>query len=311
LDVVENINPYLVGARDVLIPSRSKPICNVPEIGIGNKPIDGGHYLFTTEEKKAFLKLEPAAKPWFRRWLGSDEFLNGWERWCLYLAECPPAELRQMPEVMKRVQLVRDSRLASKSVPTQKLADTPTKFHVTNVPERSYLIIPEVSSERRKFIPIGYEKPSTLASNLVKIVPNTTPYHFGILSSTMHNAWMRSVAGRLKSDYRYSKDIVYNNFPWPTAPTPSQRAAVEAAAQGVLDARAQHPGSSLADLYDPLTMPGDLVKAHHALDRAVDKCYRSKAFDTEAERVAFLFERYEEAVGGLLGGGKPEKSRKR
>ena len=188
-----------------------------------------------------------------------------------------------MPEVMKRVHAVRETRLASKSPPTRKLADTPTKFHVTNIPTRSYLIVPEVSSERRPFIPIGYEKPSTLASNLVKIVPNASRYHFGILSSTMHNAWMRSVAGRLKSDYRYSKDIVYNNFPWPSSPTAAQREAVEAAAQGVLDARAQHPGSSLADLYDPLTMPADLVKAHQALDRAVDRCYRS-AFGSEGER---------------------------
>lgn len=307
MEVVDNINPYLVAGRDVLIPSRSKPICNVPEIGIGNKPIDGGHYLFTTDEKKEFLKLEPAAKPWFRRWLGSDEFINGWERWCLYLAECPPSELRKMPEVMKRVHAVRETRLASKSAPTQKLADTPTKFHVTNIPTRSYLIVPEVSSERRLFIPIGYEKPSTLASNLVKIVPNASRYHFGILSSTMHNAWMRSVAGRLKSDYRYSKDIVYNNFPWPSTPTAAQREAVEAAAQDVLDARANHPGSSLADLYDPLTMPADLVKAHQALDRAVDRCYRSKAFGSEGERVGYLFEKYEEVVGRELGGTQTQR----
>jgi len=310
-EAVDNINPYLVGARDVLIPSRSKPLCNVPEIGIGNKPIDGGHYLFTTEEKKAFIKLEPASKPWFRRWLGSDEFLNGWERWCLYLADCPPAELRQMPEAMKRVNAVRETRLASKSPPTQKLAATPTKFHVTNIPKRSYLIVPKVSSERRSFIPMDMMSPSTLASDLVFIIPNASLFHFGILSSTMHNAWMRSVAGRLKSDYRYSKDIVYNNYPWPEQPTAVQRQAVEAAAQGVLDARAKHPGASLADLYDPLTTPADLVKAHQALDRAVDKCYRAKAFTSEAERVAWLFELYEKVVGGVLGGLRADKKAQR
>ncbi|MEO8591050.1 MAG: DNA methyltransferase [Flavobacteriales bacterium] len=310
-EVASNINPYLVDGRDVLIPSRSKTLCNVPEIGIGNKPIDGGNYLFTTEERDVFIQLEPASQRYFKRWLGSDEFLNGWERWCLWLGDCSPEELRRMPLVMKRVQAVRQVRLESKSAPTQKLADTPTRFHVENMPHSTYLIIPEVSSERRRFIPIGYEEPSTLASNLVKIVPNASRYHFGILSSTMHNAWMRSVAGRLKSDYRYSKDIVYNNFPWPESPTEAQRAAVEQAAQGVLDARAAHPGASLADLYDPLTMPANLVKAHVALDSAVDKCYRKAPFTSEPQRVAYLFELYEKYTMGLLGVEKAKRKQKK
>ncbi len=300
----QNINPYLVDASDLVLPRRSSPICDVPEIGIGNKPIDDGNYLFTTLEKQEFILLEPSSKKWFRRWLGADEFLNGYERWCLWLGECPPAELRTMPEVMKRIQAVRASRLASKSPPTQKLATTPTRFHVENMPATPYLILPEVSSERRQFIPFGFEQPATLCSNLVKLLPDATPYHFGILSSTMHNAWARTTCGRLKSDYRYSKDIVYNNFPWPdlssnqpTAQVERARVAIEIAAQAVLDTRAHFPDSSLADLYDPLSMPPALVKAHQKLDAAVDAAYAlgggKKNWKNDAERVAFLFELYQ------------------
>jgi hypothetical protein len=327
---VRNINPYLVDAPDVVLVNRQHPICAVPEIGIGNKPIDGGNYLFTTEERDEFLQCEPQAAKWFRRWIGADEFLNGYERWCLWLGDCPPNELRHMPEAMKRVEAVRALRLASKSAPTQKLAATPTRFHVENIPDTPYLVIPEVSSERRAFIPIGFEQPGTLSSNLVKIIPHATLYHFGILTSTMHNSWMRTVCGRLESRYRYSAGIVYNNFPWPELPSPAgrgiegegahsgkgtrapsspalppkgegskQRAVVEAAAQAVLDARAQFPQSTLADLYDPLTMPPVLVKAHQALDRAVDACYRKATFSSDAQRVEFLFERYQQLTSLL------------
>ncbi|WP_374350086.1 DNA methyltransferase, partial [Thermomonas sp.] len=293
--LADNINPYLVDAADVLLPNRSKPICNVPEIGIGNKPIDGGNYLFTTDERDAFIAKEPASGKWFRRWLGSDEFINGWERWCLWLGDCPPAELRAMLECLKRVEAVKQLRLASKSAPTRKLAATPTRFHVENIPIDNYLVIPEVSSERRTLIPIGFISPETLCSNLVKIVPHATLYDFGIVISAMHMAWTRAVCGRLESRYRYSAGIVYNNFPWPepTPPQPSpasrggsesdkpraaiaasdSRMAVQAAAQAVLDARAQFEGATLADLYDPLTMPPALVKAHAALDKAVDAAY--------------------------------------
>ncbi|PKM47070.1 MAG: SAM-dependent methyltransferase [Gammaproteobacteria bacterium HGW-Gammaproteobacteria-1] len=291
---VANINPYLVDAPDAVLPRRSKPICDVPEIGIGNKPIDGGNYLFTTEEKEEFLRKEPAAAPYFRRWIGADEFINGFERWCLWLGDCAPEQLRAMPEAMKRVQAVKAVRLASKSAPTRKLAETPTRFHVENMPSGPYLVLPEVSSERRPFIPIGYEQPETFASNLVKIVPDATLFHFGILTSTMHNAWMRTVSGRLKSDYRYSVSIVYNNFPWPT-PSDKQRTAIEAAAQGVLDARAAHAGASLADLYDPLTMPPDLLKAHQKLDAAVDAAYKFGG-KSEAERLMLLFSLYGEVA---------------
>ncbi len=270
---VANINPYLVDAPDVVLQRRSHPICNVPEIGIGNKPIDDGNYLFTLEGKRTFLKAEPAAEKYFRRWIGAVEFLNGYERWCLWLGDCPPSELAHMPEAKKRVEAVRQSRLSSKSAPTRALATTPTRFHVENMPENPYLVIPEVSSERRPFIPIGYELPTTFASNLVKIVADAKLFHFGILSSTMHNAWMRQVGGRLKSDYRYSKDIVYNNFPWPAQLSNEHCKAIEAAGQGVLDARRAamkgDPAATLAVLYNPETMPPSLVKAHQTLDRAV------------------------------------------
>jgi hypothetical protein len=335
-----NINPYLVDAPDVVLPRRSKPVCEVPEIGIGNKPIDGGQYLFTPEEKAAFVAREPAAAPFFRRWIGADEFINGYERWCLWLGDCPPEQLRAMPEAMKRVQAVKVLRLASKSSPTQKLADTPTRFHVENMPTGPYLVLPEVSSERRLFIPIGFEPPETFASNLVKIAPNATLFHFGILTSTMHNAWVRAVCGRLKSDYRYSASIVYNNFPWPQTPsssplsggaqsgsspvhTPLTRgdggvgrpggvrlAAIETAAQAILDARAQFPGATLADLYDPLTMPPALLKAHQALDKAVDAAYGKTGFKSEAERVAFLFERYQQLTSLLPAVSSTRKKRR-
>ncbi|MCO5055119.1 DNA methyltransferase [Thermomonas sp.] len=516
---VANINPYLVDAADVLLPSRNTPICEVPEIGIGNKPIDGGHYLFTTDERDAFIAKEPASAKWFRRWLGADEFINGWERWCLWLGDCPPSELRAMPECLKRVEAVRQLRLTSKSAPTRKLAATPTRFHVENIPDDNYLVIPEVSSERRHFIPIGFMSPETLASNKLRIFPHATLYDFGILTSTMHMAWTRYTSGRLKSDYQYSVNIVYNNFPWPAleplsprergwgegavddkpkapssgaarhlppegegqagktcchrmegegqagsareplsprergwgegalnthkpyppkeatdfarslrqhgtdaeqglwqllrdrrlggfkfrrqhplppytldfycdaaklcieldgsqhedaaahdarrdaflhargirtlrvwnnealenlegvlegiwnalheppsppAPLPGgegnkHRAAIEAAAQAVLDARAQFPDATLADLYDPLTMPPALVKAHAALDKAVDAAYlaaektagrKPPKLTTDAERVAFLFQRYQ-AITSLLPVAKEKKARKK
>lgn len=295
-----NINPYLVDAPDAVLNNRGTPLCpEAPKIGIGNKPIDNGNYLFTEAEKAEFLIKEPQAAPYFRRWLGADEFLNGYHRCCLWLGDCPPDKLRAMPEVMKRIEAVRQFRLASRSAPTQKLAETPTRFHVENMPRGNYLIIPEVSSERRHYIPIGFETPETLCSNLVKIVPDAGLYHFGILQSLMHNAWTRTVCGRLKSDYRYSAGIVYNNFPWPENPGDKQKQAIEAAAQAVLDARGQFPDASLADLYDPLTMPPVLLKAHQTLDKAVDAAYGKKSFASEAARVAFLFELYQKYADQL------------
>lgn len=291
-----NINPYLVDAPNEIIVRRSKPLCNVPEIGIGNKPIDGGNYLFTGEEKIEFLKAEPQAEKYFQRWLGAHEFLNGYERWCLRLAECPPNELRSMPESLKRIEAVKQFRLSSKSKPTQKLAETPRRFHVENIPSNTYIIIPEVSSGRRRFIPIGFETPQTLCSNLVKIIPNANLFHFGILLSTMHNSWVRSTCGRLKSDYRYSKDIVYNNFPWPLNPSEKQILSIEEKAKAVLNARNQFPNTTLAELYDPLIMPFELYRAHQALDKVVDHSYSDQKFKLEAERIAFLFELYRKYI---------------
>jgi len=305
-----NIGPYLVEGPDRAIANRSKPLCDVPPIGIGNKPIDGGNYLFTPGGKAEFLKLEPQAEGLFRRWLGAEEFLNGIERWCLWLGDCPPDKLRRMPEALKRIEAVREMRLASKSAPTRKLASVPTRFHVENMPQGNYLLIPKVSSERRSYIPMGFISPDIMSSDLVFIFPDATPYHFGILSSAMHMAWVRQVCGRLKSDYRYSAKLVYNNFPWPASPTAKQRAKVESAAQAVLDARNEFPGSTLADLYDPLTMPPALAKTHAALDRAVDLCYRKGSFRGDSDRVEHLFELYEKLAAPLLPS-TPKKKGKR
>ncbi len=289
----KKINPYLVDGPSVTLPNRRQAICNVPPIGIGNKPIDGGYYLFNPDEKLEFCAKEPSAKKYFRRWVGAQEFLNGIERWCLWLGDCPPNELRKMPECMKRVRNVRNYRLNSKSAQTRKLADIPTRFHVENMPKRNYLVIPGVSSERREHIPIGFMAPKIMASNLVNISSSTNLFHFGVLASAMHMAWMRYVAGRLKSDYRYSVGIVYNNFPWPEKPTEKQVAIIESAAQMVLDSRKKYPDSTLSDLYDPITMPPDLRKAHQKLDRAVDKCYRKQPFTTELNRIENLFNLYD------------------
>lgn len=270
--VANNINGYLLDGENIFVESRSKPICNVPEIGIGNKPIDGGFYLFEKEEMEEFIKKEPSSKKYFRPWYGSREFINQKPRYCLWLGECTPAELKAMPHCMERVKAVREYRLASPSAGTVKLADKPTRFHVENMPKGHYVVIPEVSSEKRRYIPIGYLDDSKLCSNKLRLVPSATLFIFGVLESNVHMAWMRCVCGRLKSDYDYSIKIVYNNFPWP-APTEQQKAKIEQTAQAILDARALYPDSSLADLYDDLTMPPELRKAHQANDRAVMDAY--------------------------------------
>jgi hypothetical protein len=294
MHVVKNINAYLLDAENVFVESRSKAICSVPEIGIGNKPIDGGFYLFTEEEMQDFLLKEPKAEKLFRPWYGSREFINRCPRYCLWLGDCTPAELRKMPECMKRVEAVRQYRLSSPSAGTVKLADRPTRFHVENMPEGNYIVIPKVSSERRRYVPIGFMTPDIFCSDLVFIVPNASLYHFGILTSNVHMAWMRAVCGRLKSDYRYSKDIVYNNFPWPS-PTDEQKVKIEQTAQAILDARALYPDSSLADLYDEITMPPELRKAHQNNDRAVMQAYDFSIKETtESSCVAELMKMYQE-----------------
>ena len=292
-----NINGYLLDAVDAFIESRKKPVSDIPSIGIGNKPIDGGNYLFTYNEMIEFINIEPHSKNLFHSWYGSEEFLYQKPRYCLWLGNCTPAELRKMPHCLERVKNVQVLRLQSKSKVTQKLAENPTHFHVENMPNSDFIIVPKVSSEKRKYIPMGFMNPSSFASDLVFIIPNATLYHFGVLESNVHMAWMRAVAGRLKSDYRYSKDIVYNNFPWPT-PSEAQKAKIEKTAQAILDARKLYPDSSLADLYDELTMPKELRAAHRANDRAVMEAY---GFDvktmTEATCVAELMKMYQRLVG--------------
>ena len=297
--VANNINGYLLDGENVFVESRSKPICNVPEIGIGNKPIDGGFYLFEKEEMEDFIKKEPSSKKYFRPWYGSREFINQKPRYCLWLGECTPAELKAMPHCMERVKAVREYRLASPSAGTVKLADKPTRFHVENMPKGHYVVIPEVSSEKRRYIPIGYLDDSKLCSNKLRLVPSATLFIFCFLESNVHMAWMRCVCGRLKSDYDYSIKIVYNNFPWP-APTEQQKAKIEQTAQAILDARALYPDSSLADLYDELTMPPELRKAHQANDRAVMDAYGftkgTAARTSESACVAELMKLYQQKV---------------
>lgn len=297
-----HINAYLLDSEDIFIESRTRPLCDVPPIGIGNQPIDGGNYLFTKEEMDEFIRKEPASSQWFRPFYGSQEFINRSPRYCLWLGECPPNVLRSMPECMKRVKAVRDYRLASPRASTLKLADKPTRFQVENMPDSDYIVVPSVSSERREYVPMGFLSRNDLSSNLVLIIPSATLFHFGVLESSVHMAWMRAVCGRLKSDYRYSKDIVYNNFPWPSgtpeySKTPGtdlkmiQR--IERTAQAILDARALYPDASLADLYDPLTMPPELRKAHKDNDSAVLSAYGFPASATESEIVSLLFSLYE------------------
>lgn len=291
------LNAYLKDAPDVFVWNRRKPLSTVPEIGIGNKPIDGGHYLFTPEEKAAFLAKEPGAEKFFKRWYGSQEFIRGVERWVLWLSDATNAELLAMPEALKRVQAVRDFRSASHSAPTRKIADTPTRFHVENTPVGSSILVPKVSSERRRYIPLGRLAPDALASDLVFLVPNASLFHFGVLHSRAHNAWMRTIAGRLKSDYRYSAGIVYNNFIWPEV-TENQRDEIAALAQAVLDARQTYPEATIAQMYDPdneFLFPV-LIAAHRALDAAVEAAYGLEPGCDEKDIVAHLFSLYSAAT---------------
>ncbi len=296
---VRSIGPYLVEGGTRAIQNRSRPLCPSPQIGIGSKPIDDGNYLFTTEERDAFIAEEPEAQPFMRKFWGADDFLYNRPRWCLWLRDCPPERLRRLPRVMERVEAVRRFRQASRSAPTQALARTPTRWHVENAPVTRYLLIPRHTSERRAYIPIGYVDPAEMAGDSCLIVGNATMFHFGVMTSAMHMAWVRQVCGRLKSDYRYSAKLVYNNYPWPSAMSDEKQQRVEQAAQAVLDARGQFPDATLADLYDPNAMPADLRRAHDALDRAVDRCYRSQPFTSERQRLEYLFGLYEQLVAPL------------
>lgn len=288
----KNINAYLIDADNVFVASRKHPICDVPEIGIGNKPIDGGYYLFEKDEMVNFVKKEPKATNYFHPWYGAREFINQKPRYCLYLGNCVPSELRKMPECMKRVEAVREYRLNSTSAGTRKIADNPTRFHVSNFPKGNYIVIPQVSSERRRYIPMGYMDETVLCSDKVRIMTEGTLYHFGVLESNIHMAWMRAICGRLKSDYSYTVNHIYNNFPWPSS-TDEQKEKIKKTAQAILDARALYPNSSLADLYDPLTMPPELLKAHNANNRAVMDAYGFSTKISEADCVAELMKMYQ------------------
>ena len=293
--LVDNINFYLIEAPNVFVQSRNKPVCDIPSMTTGNRPADGGHLIIENDEIDEFLKKEPKAQKYIKKLLGSEEFINNKKRWCLWLVGANPAELIKMPEVMKRVELCRQDRLQG-APDRQKLADTPTLFRETMNPA-SFMIVPKVSSERRKYVPIGFFDEQTISTDLNFIIPDAQIYHFGILTSNVHMAWMRAVCGRLKSDYRYSRDIVYNNFPW-CNPTAEQKARIEQTAQAILDARALYADCSLADMYgEKMYMFPKLLQAHQANDRAVMQAY---GFDvktmTESSCVAELMKMYQKLV---------------
>ena len=304
----KNINPYLVDAKDILITKRTNTLCKVPKMNFGNIALDSGFLIFTEEEKNEFILKEPKSEKWFRKLLGAIELLYNKTRWCLWLVDIEPNELKSMPLVLERISKVKEARLKANDKGTQRLAERAAQFRDLNNPEK-YIAIPITTGESRKYIPIVYADKTLIPAVTVQAIPNGTLYHFGILMSTMHMAWVKNICGRLKSDYRYSKDIVYNNYPWPDNPHEKQVKAIETAAQKVLDARLQFPNSSLADLYDPLTMPPTLVKAHNELDKAVDLAYRPQAFTSEANRMVFLFELYEKYTADLFTKEKVKKSK--
>ena len=305
--VVKNINPYLVESGDFVILKRSKPINNVPEMLAGNKALDGGNFIFDDREKEEFIKREPEAAKYFKLFIGSEEFINNKSRWCLWLFGVSPEEYKTMPLILERIKNVKTLRENSIDKQARQLAIFPSTFRDKHNPEKA-LIIPLVSSELRRYIPIGFIDSSIIPSNLCAFIPNAKLFHFGILTSMMHMAWVKYVCGRLESRFRYSNSIVYNNFPWPENPSEKQKEAIEKAAQKVLDARAAYPESSLATMYNPLITPPSLVKAHNELDKAVDRAYRSQPFTSETKRIEFLFELYDKYTAGIFV--KVKKSRK-
>lgn len=294
--IVENINPYLLNAPTIFVEKRNKPLSNVPPIHKGSQPTDGGNLIIKSDEYDKFIEEEPRSKDYIKLFLGADEFLNHKNRYCLWLQGISPKALNEMPKVVERVKKVRDFRLSSKKASTRKQASIPTLFTENRQPVNNFIAIPEVSSGNRKYIPIGFLMPDIICSNKMQLIPNAELYHFGVLTSNVHMAWMRAVCGRLKSDYDYSGKIVYNNFPW-ASPTEAQKAKIEKTAQAILDARALYPDSSLADLYDEITMPPELRKAHQQNDRAVMQAYGFPVRMTESECVAELMKLYQKKVG--------------
>ncbi len=342
---VGNINPYLVEGKDLILLKRRLPICSVPEISFGNMPNDDGNLLLDDNEKNEFVKNEPLSEKFIKPFVSAREFINAEKRWCLWLKDINPNELRDLPEVMSRIQKVKEYRLKSTREGTRKLADFPYLFGEIRQPVNNFVLIPRHSSENRKYIPIGFFTKEYIVADSCNAIPNATMYHFGILTSAIHQTWIKYICGRIKSDYRYSNEIVYNNFPWPENPSEKQKKEVEDAAQKVLDVRqtfmnpapkvtdpasriphrasetpqpasfasppaASPPAASLADLYDTLTMPPALVKAHQELDKAVDLCYRPQPFPNETKRIEFLFELYDKYTADLFTKEKSVRKRK-
>ena len=309
------LSPYLFDAGGladarVVVKESAQALNGLPKLIIGSKPIDGGHYIFKADERTTFLCEEPNAEPYLRPFVGSREFLQGGERWILHLGDAPPQALKTLRKVRERIAAVRAYRLASKSKPTQALAATPTLYHVNVIPTAPFLVVPEVSSERRDYIPIAWLEPPVIPSNLVRIIENANKPLFALLTSAMHVSWLRYIGGRLESRYRYSIGLVYNTFPLPPVPT-SRLQRLGPHADAVLAARANHPGATLADLYDPDLMPADLRKAHQALDRAVDRLYRRNGFTSDRERVEHLFGLYEKMVAPLTAKARPKQRRRK
>lgn len=307
--IVKTINPYLVDAKDILIPSLTVPLCDVPKMAYGNKPVDGGNLILTDSEKIELIAVEPGAEIYIKPLISAKEFLNNEKRWCLWLVDIDPSALLKLPNVLERVKRVKLMRESSVDEGARKLALRPTQFRDINNPD-SFIVIPIHTSENRKYIPIGIFGKESIVSNSCQSLPNGNLFHFGILMSEMHMAWVKTVCGRLEGRFRYSKDIVYNNFPWPENPSEKQTKGIQEKAQKVLDARLQFPNSSLADLYNPLTMPPALAKAHNELDKAVDLAYRPQPFISEANRMVFLFELYEKYTADLFSKEKPKKTKK-
>lgn len=303
-----NINPYLVDAANSLILKRSKPLCNVSEMNKGSQPTDGGNLLLSDEEKIEFISTFPSAEPLIKPLISAHEFIHNKQRWCFWLVNASPSIIKKIPPLVTRINGVKEMRLASKKGATQKWAAFPALFTENRQPSTSYVLVPSHSSEHRKYIPIGYMSKDDILNNSCFSVPEASPYEFGVMTSRMHMVWTNYVCGRLESRYRYSNKIVYNNYPWPKEPSDKNKKTVETKAQKVLDVRFEFPESSLADLYDPLTMPPKLVKAHQELDKAVDLCYRPQAFTNETARIEFLFDLYNDYIMPLL---KKEKKTKK
>lgn len=307
---VKNINSYLVEGNDIALVPTTKPLCNVPAMKNGSKVVDGGHLILTEEERNLLTAENPGIEKFIREFIGSDEYINNFKRYCIWLKDADPSELKKYPAIIKRIESVRLMRENSEDANTRKWANFPSLFMAERQPSTKYLLVPRVSSENRIYVPIGYLDPEIIISDRATALPDANLFVFGVITSLMHMTWMKYTCGRMKSDYNYSNSIVYNNYPWPENPTDKQKEVVEKAAQAVLDARLLFPDSSLADLYDPNTMPPALVKAHQQLDKAVDLCYRSQPFTSETKRIEFLFELYDKYTSGLFVGARKQKKRK-